>query len=47
MKGGRSRLFAIFALADRLHMTAAQVRAMTVEEFAGWQAYFRVIKEQK
>ncbi len=36
-------LFAIFALADRLHMTVAEMTAtMTVDEFNSWCAYMRI-----
>jgi len=34
----------MFAVAERLHTTIGAVLDMTVEEFAHWQAYFRMTK---
>lgn len=47
MRGDRSLEFALFALADRLHKTVAEIRAMTVDEFNGWQAYSIVAEEKR
>lgn len=47
MRGDRSLEFAVYALADRLHKTLSEIRAMTVEEFNGWQAYALVSEEKR
>ena len=47
MRGGQSLEFALFALADRLHKSVAEIRTMTVEEFNGWQAYSLVAEEKR
>lgn len=46
MRGDRSVEFAVYALADRLGKTLSEIRAMTVEEFNGWQA-FSIVAEEK
>lgn len=45
MRRDRS-VFNAFALADRLNTSIAEIRAMPVEDFRGWQAYFRVLSEK-
>jgi hypothetical protein len=47
MRGDRSPEFALYALADRLHKTVAELGHMTAEEFAGWQAYLLVLQEKE
>ncbi len=47
MRGDHSLEFAMFALADRLHCPLAVIKAMTVEEFNGWQAYSIVAEEKR
>jgi len=47
MRGDRSFAYAVYALADRLHKTVAEIRAMTIEEFNGWQAYSIVAEEKR
>jgi hypothetical protein len=36
-----------YALADRLGKTLAEIDAMTVEEFNGWQAYVQVLEDKR
>ncbi len=47
MRGDRSLAFAVFALADRLHKTVAEIEGMSVDEFNGWQAYSIVAEEKR
>lgn len=37
----------MYSLADRLHMTVAQVQAMTVDEYVGWLAYAKLQRERR
>lgn len=36
----------MFALADRLHQPLSVVMAMTVEEFHGWLAWHKLMKDE-
>lgn len=36
----------MYQLADRLHKTVAEIEAMTVDEWSGWLAYFK-LKEKE
>lgn len=47
MRGDRSVAYAVYALADRLHKTVAEIRSMSIEEFNGWQAYSIVSEEKR
>ena len=38
---------AIFALADRLHKTVAEVLEMSLSEFIGWIAYLHIVHEEQ
>lgn len=38
---------AIYALADRLHKTVAEIEQMTVDEFSGWVAYCKIRAERE
>ena len=40
-------LLTIYSLADRLQMTVAEVMQMTVDEFHGWIAYAKIMKERR
>lgn len=40
-------LLTIYSLADRLQMTVAAVMQMTVDEYAGWLAYAKIVKERR
>jgi len=36
----------LYALADRLHMTLDEVEQISMTEYHGWLAYFKLLKEQ-
>jgi len=36
----------VYALADRLNKTIPEILQMSVGEFAGWLAYFKVLGER-
>lgn len=36
----------IYALGDKLHKTRAEIESMTVDEFNGWVAYYRLRAEE-
>jgi len=36
----------MYALAERLHKTVAEIELMTVEEFNGWIAYLNIQQEE-
>lgn len=40
-------LLTIYSLADRLQMTVAAVMEMTIDEYAGWLAYAKIMKERR
>jgi hypothetical protein len=37
----------VYALALRLHKTAAEVMAMSGQEFGGWMAYFALERQER
>jgi hypothetical protein len=37
----------LFALADRLHKTVAEIENLTLDEIAEWRAYCKIRKEQE
>lgn len=37
----------IYALADRLHKTVAEIEQMTIDEFSGWVAYCKIRAERE
>jgi len=36
----------MYALAERLHKTVAEIEQMTLEEFNGWIAYLNIQQEE-
>ena len=36
----------MYRLADRLHKTRAEIEALTLEEWNGWLAYFKIKEEE-
>ena len=36
----------MYALAERLHKTVAEIEEMTLEEFNGWIAYLNIQQEE-
>jgi hypothetical protein len=36
----------MYALAERLHKTVAEIEEMTIEEFYGWIAYLNIQQEE-
>jgi hypothetical protein len=37
----------VYALAERLGIRVPEVLCMTVDEFAGWAAYYKVLAEKR
>lgn len=40
-------LFNIFALAEALHKTAAEIEQITVDEWNYWLSYFKIKRQQE
>jgi hypothetical protein len=39
-------MYNMYALAERLHKTYAEIGEMSLTEFNGWLAYFSLVEEQ-